>query len=86
MTPERIVAVLLAAAVVAACLRLLLAHRRDRSGARRWRPWRQVLLLALQPLLAAALYLTLYPPAHPVAAGALTVLTAGATPADAPQA
>ena len=83
MTPERIVAALLALAAVAAGLRWLLAYRRDRRGPR---AWRLLLLLALQPLLAATLYLVLFPPAHPLAPATLTVLTAGATGADAPDA
>ena len=83
MTPQALVAGLLALAVVAACARLLLAHRRD---ARRPRAWRLIALLLLQPLLAVALYGMLFPPPRPLTAGAMTLLTEGAKPADVPAA
>ncbi len=83
MTPQALVAALLALAVLVACARLLLAHRRD---ARRPRAWRLVALCLLQPLLAVALYGMLFPPPRPLAAGAMTLLTEGATPADVPAA
>ena len=83
MTPQVLVAGLLALAVVAACVRLLPAHRRD---ARQPRAWRLVVLLLLQPLLAVALYGMLVPPPRPLAAGAMTVLTEGAAPTDVPEA
>jgi len=83
MTPQVLVAGLLALAVAAACVRLVLAHRRD---ARQPRAWRLVVLLLLQPLLAWVLHGMLYPPARPLAEGAMTLLTEGATPADVPAA
>lgn len=67
-------ALVLALVAVAAPLRLW----RQTGGAR---GWRRNLLLALQPLCALALYLTLYPPSRPVEGGTLEVLTAGATSA-----
>ncbi|HVJ36596.1 MAG TPA: carboxypeptidase regulatory-like domain-containing protein [Stenotrophomonas sp.] len=67
-------ALVLALVGLAAPLRLL----RQTSGAR---GWRRNVLLALQPLCALALYLTLYPPSRPVQGGTLVVLTAGATSA-----
>lgn len=83
MTIAQSVALLLALAVPIAWTRLLLAYRR---AAHRPHAWRLLLLLVLQPLLAGALFLVLFPPSHPVAAGVLTVLTEGATRADAPAA
>ena len=83
MTPQGLVAGLLALAVVTAWVRLLLAHRRD---VRQPRAWRLALLLLLQPLLAIALYGMLFPPRHSLAPGAMTLLTEGATPADVPEA
>ncbi|WP_202842904.1 carboxypeptidase regulatory-like domain-containing protein [Luteimonas saliphila] len=79
MTMAQAVALLLALAVLVAWVRLPRAHRRD---PRTPRPWRLCLLLALQPLLAAALYLVLFPPRHPVAPATLAVLTEGATLAE----
>lgn len=83
MTPQVLVAVLLVLAVLAAWARLALAHRRD---ARQPRAWRLVALVLLQPLLAIALHGMLFPPPRPLAAGAMTLLTEGATPADVPAA
>ncbi len=83
MTSQVVVAGLLALAVVVAWVRLALAHRRN---ARQPRAWRRVALVLLQPLLAIALHGTLFPPPRPLAAGAMTLLTEGATPADVPAA
>ena len=83
MTPQSIVAVLLALAVLAAWLRLWLGHRRD---ARRPRAWRLAVLVLLQPLLALALHATLFPPASVLAPGELTLLTEGASAGDVPEA
>lgn len=76
MNAQAIVAAVLALAAFAACMRVLLAARRD---PRRPRAWRTLALVLLQPLLAAALYVTLFPPLQPVRAGVMTVLTEGAT-------
>jgi hypothetical protein len=78
MTPELLVAALLALGVLLAWLRLWGAQRTG-TGAR---GGRLLALSLLQPLLAASLYLVLFPPARMVEAGALTVLTEGATAAD----
>lgn len=75
MTVERIVALLLALAVLVGIVRLLLWHRASGGTSTRWR---LALLLLLQPLCAALLYAALFPP--PVAGGSalLRVATAGA--------
>ena len=65
------VAVLLAATALLAMLRLL--RQRQRYGRARF-----TALLLAQPLLAALLYFALFPPAQPIAAGTLAVLTADA--------
>ena len=80
MDPGSLVALLLALAVAVAALRLWRAHRAD---PRRPRAWRLALLLVLQPLLAGALYLALFPPQRPLDPATLVVLTEGATSADA---
>jgi len=79
MSPERIVALLLATAVVLAWARLWRAYRAEAGRAR---GWRLASLLALQPLLAGTLYLALFPPARVVGADTLTVLTERDTAAD----
>lgn len=72
-------AAVLALAALLACARLLHGHlRRDRSHPTP--RWKLPLLLAAQPLLAALLYLALFPPVRPVDAGVMTVYTAGADP------
>ncbi len=71
---------LLAAAALVALLRLVLRQWRAAPGAR-LPAWRLFLLLAVQPLAAALLLLTLSPPRVAVPGGTLTVLTAGADPA-----
>ncbi|MDH5832561.1 hypothetical protein, partial [Luteimonas kalidii] len=74
------VALILALAVLLAWVRLVRAHGRDPRAPRAWRLWA---LLVLQPMLAAALYLALFPPRETVAPSVLTVLTEGASPAQA---
>lgn len=74
MTPGTALALLLASAVAVAWIRLLLRQRRM-PGPR----VRLVLLMALQPLCAGLLYLTLLPPTLSTEPGTMTVLTAGAT-------
>ncbi len=70
-------AALLALAAAVSMLRLLhWQSRRDPSLPPRH--GRLAALLLAQPLLAALLYLALFPPAKPTQAGTLTVLTAGA--------
>ena len=66
------IAVLLATTALLAMLRLARRHRRLGRA-------RLALLLLAQPLLAALLYLALFPPRQPVAGGTLAVLTAGAS-------
>ncbi|MCD9029233.1 carboxypeptidase regulatory-like domain-containing protein [Luteimonas sp. BDR2-5] len=78
MTPERIIAIALVAAVAVATLRLLLGTRRSPAAARP-RTWRVVAILVLQAAAAGLLYLTLLPPSLPAASGTLVVATAGAT-------
>ena len=73
-----IVAAVLALAAVFAMLRLL----RQRQHPPRTR---LVALLLAQPLLAALLYFTLFPPLRPVAGDLLVVLTADASSVAAPQ-
>ncbi len=68
-------ALALAAIAVAACVRLVLWWRRA-AEAERAAPWRLALLLAAQPLLAALLYLSLFPPRMAGAgAGTLSIAT-----------
>lgn len=81
MTLPLATAILLALAALLACLRTLLQWRAQRGQVR---AWRVVALLLAQPLFAALLYFTLYPPlrtAH--GSGAATVLTEGASARDA---
>ncbi len=80
--PELLTAGGLALAALLACARLLHGHlRRDRTQpAPRWK---LPLLLMAQLLLAALLFLGLFPPARPLDAGVMTVYTAGANPAAA---
>src|SRR5690606_29816428 len=66
--------------VVAGAVRLWRAHLLDPRGPR---AWRLVALLILQPLLAGALYLTLFPPERAVDPAALVLLTEGAGAAEA---
>ncbi len=81
-TAEILTAGMLALAALLACARLLHGHlRRDRTQpALRWK---LPLLLMAQLLLAALLFLGLFPPARPLDAGVMTVYTAGANPAAA---
>lgn len=81
MTPERLLAAGLAAAVLLATLRLLWSGWRTPVD-RRPRPWRICAVLALQALAAGLLHATLVPPWTEVPAGTLTVLTAGASRPD----
>ncbi|QTC93315.1 carboxypeptidase regulatory-like domain-containing protein [Brevundimonas goettingensis] len=74
MTPKLILALILTAAVLAAWVRLILWRR----GAPAFPLWRFVVLIGVQPVWAALLFLGLFPPALPVAGGTLTVLTANA--------
>lgn len=77
MTLEVWLAILLAIAVVLGWTRLLLWH----FGAEpelRSHGWRIAVLLLLQPLCAAFLYLTLFPPALPGETRALTIATRNA--------
>src|SRR5690606_25969900 len=80
MNLQHWVLLVLVLAVVAGAVRLWHAHRLD---PRRPRAWRLLSLLILQPLLAGALYLTLFPPQRAVDPAALVVLTEGAGAADA---
>lgn len=81
-TAEILTAGVLALAVLLACTRLLHGHlRRDRT--QHAPRWKLPLLLMAQPLLAALLFFGLFPPARPIAAGVMTVYTAGANPAAA---
>ena len=73
MTLESGLALVLAAAVLLAWIRLLLRQRRTPAPR-----GRLALLLALQPACAGLLYLVLLPPTLPTRAGTLTVLVAGA--------
>ncbi|MDH7451537.1 carboxypeptidase regulatory-like domain-containing protein [Luteimonas composti] len=80
MTLPHYVALLLAIAAAVAALRLWRAHRAD---PRRPRAWRLATLLALQPLLAAALYFGLFPLERALDPAELVVLTEGADAAAA---
>ena len=77
MTPERILAALLAGSVVVALSRLAWRHWRTPPELRA-RPWRIAVLAVLQPVCAALLYLTLHPPATTQRANTLVVATANA--------
>jgi hypothetical protein len=74
MTPKLILALILTAAVLAAWVRLVLWRRAAPASP----VWRFVVLMGLQPVWAALLFLGLFPPGLPVAGGTLTVLTANA--------
>lgn len=77
LSPPPLTGIVLAMAALLACSRLLYRHlRRDRTLPSN--ALRLYLLLPAQPALAALLYLGLFPPAQPIAAGTMTVLTAGA--------
>ena len=71
MTPDLILGLILTLAVLLAAARLLLWHRSAPAAL-----WRLALLLALQPITALLLYLTLLPPLLPGSAGTLTIATA----------
>ncbi|MFZ4688135.1 MAG: carboxypeptidase regulatory-like domain-containing protein [Polymorphobacter sp.] len=75
MTAVTIFAGVLALAVALAWLRLALWQR---AAPARSRGWRLALLVLLQPLVAALLWLTLLPPRLPGSAGTLIVATAAA--------
>lgn len=73
LAPALVVAILLALAALAACVRLFYQyHRGARSGG-----IHLALLLLAQPLLAGLLYLGLFAPLRPTHDDTLTVLTAG---------
>ncbi len=74
MTPKLILALILTVAVLAAWVRLVL-WRRDAPASPLWR---FAVLMGLQPVWAALLFLGFFPPDLPVAGGTLTVLTANA--------
>ncbi|QGP78235.1 carboxypeptidase regulatory-like domain-containing protein [Sphingobium sp. CAP-1] len=76
MTPPMIVALLLTVATLLGGVRLLLWHRAAGPYAS---PMRLALLLALQVIAAALLYLALFPPAASGEASSLRVATAGAS-------
>lgn len=75
MSPERIAAALLMLAVLIAWVRLWRWHR---NATIRRRAWRIVALAALQPVLAGALFLTVFPPPRIAATRELVIATAGA--------
>ncbi|GAA0670318.1 hypothetical protein FHT00_000592 [Sphingomonas insulae] len=75
MTPDRLVAMLLVIAVVAAWCRLWLWQR---GAPVRSPSWRVAALAALQPVLAGALYLTLFAPSRQITADTLVIATEGA--------
>lgn len=81
MTPSLIVALMLLAAVALSTLRLGLWWRKAEATERSLR--RFVTLLALTPLSALLLYLTLFPPRLAAARGTLIVATRGAQAVDA---
>ena len=74
MTAKLILAALLILAVLAAWVRLVLWRRAAPASP----GWRFGMLMAVQPLLAALLFLGLFPPSLPVAGGVLTIATAHA--------
>lgn len=78
MNLSLILASLLVLAVLLAWMRLLW-WQRSAPVESRARGWRLAVLLILQPLCAALLYLTLLPPTLPTEAGTLVVATAQAT-------
>ena len=79
MSPQILLAALLAAAVLLAWARLARWHAAAPPEARS-PTWRLAVLLAAQPVCALLLYLTLVPPAVRTAAGTLVVATRGAGP------
>ena len=83
MSLQSWVLALLALVAIVGALRQWRAHRADPRAPR---PWRLAALLLAQPLLAGALYLVLFPPARPVDAATVAVLTRGASAADAARA
>jgi hypothetical protein len=85
MTPKAILAAILACAVLAAWARLVL-WRQAAPREARGRPWRIAVLLALQPVCAALLFFSLFPPGVRVATGTLVIATAGAPRHPAPAA
>lgn len=85
MTPRLILAVVLGLAVMAGWIRLILWYRGQPAQGRS-RPWRLGLLLALQPLCAALLFLGLFPPPGRIADEGLTIATAGTSQAAAARA
>lgn len=78
MSASLLLPVMFTLAVLLAWARLLLRQRRTRVSLQRF-----ALLMLMQPVCAALLYLTLSPPRVPVQVGTLSVLTAGADPAAA---
>lgn len=74
MTAKMILAGVLAVAVLAAWARLVLWRRAAPASPL----WRLALLMGLQPVWAALLFLGLFPPGLPGAGGVLTILTANA--------
>lgn len=81
MTPMLGCALVLAAAVALAWLRLLLLQRKAPGPGRKF-----AALMLLQPVCAGLLYLILWPPGLPVERATMSVLTAGATRTQAAQA
>lgn len=79
---ETAIAGLLGLAVVLAMASLILRQYRAEAGMRA-RGWRLALLLIAQPLMAALLYLALFPPLVYSDAGSMVVATAGASASDA---
>lgn len=78
---ETAIAGLLGLAVVLAMASLILRQYRAEVGMRA-RGWRLALLLIAQPLMAALLYLALFPPLVYSDAGSMVVATAGASASD----
>ncbi|MGO1000267.1 carboxypeptidase regulatory-like domain-containing protein [Lysobacter sp. CA196] len=79
---EAAIAGLLGLAAVLAMASLILRQYRAEAGTRA-RGWRLALLLIAQPLMAALLYLALFPPLQYGEAGSMVVATAGASASDA---
>jgi hypothetical protein len=79
MTAKMILAGVLAVAMFAAWVRLTLWRRAvPTSPPRPFLTWRFAVLMALQPVWAALLFLGMFPPGLPVPGGVLTILTANA--------
>jgi hypothetical protein len=74
MTAKMILAGVLAVAVLAAWVRLVLWRRAAPASP----GWRFGTLMAVQPVWAALLFLSLFPPGLPIAGGVLTIVTANA--------